>query len=277
MTDRMSKLVDRAVRLLRAIPTDEGPVEVGYSGGKDSDVILELARMSGIPHRAIYRNTTIDPPGTKRHALEMGAEVVNPSETFYEIVARLGMPNRHRRFCCAILKEYPILPRIITGVRRSESVKRAARYKEPEVCRKYPGKGRARMYLPLLEWTDEDVYEFVTMRGLRLAPLYYTEDGRIDVTRRLGCIGCPLASRRIRIEQYRKHPLILKGCVKAEGEYLSHTDNKAKHICGGSPWTFFYATLFYEGGLRDYYEDTKGRLFGWDRTPEEFMRDYFGI
>lgn len=37
-------------------------MELSYSGGKDSDVILELAKMSGIPFRPIYKKTTIDPP-----------------------------------------------------------------------------------------------------------------------------------------------------------------------------------------------------------------------
>lgn len=278
MSERMNKLTDRAVRLLRAIPTDEGPVEIGYSGGKDSDVILELARMAGIPHRAIYRNTTIDPPGTKRHALEAGAEVVNPAVAFYDIIASRGMPSRWCRFCCDILKEYPILPRVVVGVRRAESVRRAERYKEPELCRDY-GKGRkARMYLPVLEWTDDDVYEFVVSRGLRLAPVYYRADGGVDVTRRLGCVGCPLASRKKRIESYKENPLILRGCVRALGRYFAtHVGSKAAAMCGRDPWAFFYATLFYDGGLRDYNEDTKGLLFGRDRTPEEFMREYFGI
>ena len=66
MTEQLLKKVDFAIRLLRSIPQDN-PIEVSYSGGKDSDVILELAKMSGIPYRAIYKNTTIDPPGTIAH------------------------------------------------------------------------------------------------------------------------------------------------------------------------------------------------------------------
>ncbi|MBQ1347957.1 MAG: hypothetical protein IIY58_01170, partial [Aeriscardovia sp.] len=39
--------IDFAIKLLRDIPQD-GPLELSYSGGKDSDIILELARMAGI-------------------------------------------------------------------------------------------------------------------------------------------------------------------------------------------------------------------------------------
>ena len=72
----LQKKIDRAIKLLRSIPLAEGEaVEVSYSGGKDSDVILQLVKESGIKYRAIYKNTTIDPPGTVAHARAMGAEV----------------------------------------------------------------------------------------------------------------------------------------------------------------------------------------------------------
>ena len=47
--------IDFAIKLLRSIPQD-GPIELSYSGGKDSDVILELVRMAGIPFEAIYKH-----------------------------------------------------------------------------------------------------------------------------------------------------------------------------------------------------------------------------
>ena len=77
MTEQLKKKVDFAIRLLQSIPNDE-PIEISYSGGKDSDVILELAKMAGIKYRAIYKNTTIDPNGTIAHAKSVGAEVLPP-------------------------------------------------------------------------------------------------------------------------------------------------------------------------------------------------------
>lgn len=65
----MSELADkerRAIKILRMYRGND-PIEVSYSGGKDSDVILTLTKMAGIPYRAIYKNTTIDPPGTVQH------------------------------------------------------------------------------------------------------------------------------------------------------------------------------------------------------------------
>ena len=99
MTEKLQKKVDRAIRLLQSIPTEDGPIEVCYSGGKDSDVILELAKMSGINYRAIYKDTTIDPIGTHGHCREMGVEIVRPKKTFLQLVEERGMPSRFSRFC----------------------------------------------------------------------------------------------------------------------------------------------------------------------------------
>ena len=59
----LNRKIDFAIKLLQSIPQD-GPIEVCYSTGKDSDVILELAKMSGIPFVPIYKNTTCDQPGS---------------------------------------------------------------------------------------------------------------------------------------------------------------------------------------------------------------------
>ena len=172
MTEGLQKKVDFAIKLLRSIPQD-GDIEVSYSGGKDSDVILELTKMAGIPYRAIYKSTTIDPPGTIAHAKEMGAEVIRPKKTFFQLVSENGFPSSHSRFCCSILKEYKVCDRAIQGIRRSESRKRAERYKEPEYCRVYSAKEKVKVYLPILEWTDQDVEEFIKERNIKCHPIYY--------------------------------------------------------------------------------------------------------
>lgn len=54
----MEKKVEQAVKLLQVCFMAAGePLEIAYSGGKDSDIILELAKMSGIEYRAIYKVT----------------------------------------------------------------------------------------------------------------------------------------------------------------------------------------------------------------------------
>lgn len=219
MKDSLKKKVDFAIKLLQSIPTDEGPVEVSYSSGKDSDVILELAKMAGIPYRAIYKNTSIDPPQTIKHCKDKGVEIFAPRIKFFELVEKKGCPTLRARFCCEFLKEYKVLDRAVQGIRRSESVKRAKRYHEPEICRSYSKKEKARIYLPILEWTDADVAEFIAERGIKCHPLYYDEQGNFHVERRLGCIGCPLQGDKGK-KDFLEYPKMLKQLIKSAQTYL---------------------------------------------------------
>ena len=216
MTEALKKKVEQAVKLIQLAGADGETVEVAYSGGKDSDVILELTKMAGIKYRAIYKNTTIDPPGTLSHVKEAGAEILNPKKKFFELVQQNGSPNRFSRFCCRFLKEYKVLDKAIMGIRKSESTKRAVSYSEPTECRFYGSKKEhVEAFYPILEWSNQDVLDFITERGLKIHPLYFREDGSIDVTRRVGCMCCPLASKRKRLEQFKKYPNMVKAYIKA--------------------------------------------------------------
>ena len=217
-----SKKVERSIRLLQSIPQD-GEIELSYSGGKDSDVILELAKMAGIKYRAIYKNTTIDPPGTIKHCREKGVEILQPKESFFQLVERKGIPTRRARFCCSELKEYKVLDRAIHGIRKSESIKRRKQYKEPEICRVYGKDEKVKIYLPILNWTDSDVARFVNERKIQCHPLYYDEQGNFHPERRLGCIGCPMKSDSK--SDFKKYPKMLKRLVKAAQTFLDTHPN----------------------------------------------------
>ena len=195
----LNRKIDFAIKLLRSIPQD-GPIELCYSGGKDSDVILELAKMAGIPFEAIYKNTTIDPPGTLQHCREMGVKIVQPKKSFLKLIEEQGNPTRYHRFCCGNLKEYKIHDRAILGIRREESAKRAARYKEPEACRVYSKTEKVRQYFPILEWTLDDVVRFIEERGIHCAPTYYDGGGGYSTQRECSVVSdalCRGAGRRI--------------------------------------------------------------------------------
>lgn len=129
----LSKKIDNALKIMKMAQRNADLhnelVEIAYSGGKDSDVILQLAKESGIYYKAFYKNTTIDPPGTLRHVRENGVEVIQPKEKFFALIAKKGFPSFRFRFCCQALKEYKILNTAVWGVRADESPKRRARYK----------------------------------------------------------------------------------------------------------------------------------------------------
>ena len=272
--DSYEKKVARAVRLLQSIPKD-GPVEVSYSGGKDSDVILELAKMAGIEYRAIYKNTTIDPPGTIQHCKDKGVEIIQPKEPFMALVAKNGYPSRFSRYCCRFLKEYKILDRAIQGIRRSESIKRRDRYKEPEICRVYSNKEKAKVYLPILDWTDEDVERFIRERGVKCHPLYYDEQGKFHVERRLGCIGCPMKSDNGKAD-YKKYPKLLKARIKAQAKFIAdHPSSKTVQLFGNA-YNATFCQLFCSG-MEEYREKTSPDLWGGQLDTRQFLSEYFDI
>lgn len=181
INEQLQKKIDQSIRLLQSVQKRyDGEIELAYSGGKDSDVILQLAREAGIRYRAIYKNTTIDPPGTIAHVKEMGVKILRPKENFFQLIAKKGFPSRFSRFCCEALKEYKVLDKTVIGVRKAESRARKERYNEPTKCRYFGAKkeeNHVEQIYPILEWTDEDVRDFILDRGLKLAPLYYDTGG----------------------------------------------------------------------------------------------------
>ena len=275
MTDELTKKVERAVKLIQQAGRDGQEVEVAYSGGKDSDVILELARMSGIKYRAIYKNTTIDPPGTIAHAKENGAEILQPTHRFFELVAMNGAPNRFSRHCCRYLKEYKVLDRCIMGVRKAESTKRAARYSEPTECRFYGSKKQhVEAFYPILDWSDQDVVDFIIERGIKIHPLYFREDGTIDPKRRLGCMCCPLASVKNRVKQFVEHPGMVKAYIRAVQKFRdSHPDSKIVRRYE-NVYEWFVRDVFYDRQWQ--WEQSQGGMFG-NPDYKKFLEDYFNI
>ena len=275
MTPNLKKKIDQALRRIRSVPPyGDEPLEVAYSGGKDSDVILELTRMSGVQYRAIYKSTTIDPPGTIAHAMRAGADILRPERSFFQLIEAKGCPNRFSRFCCQELKEYPVLRNVVIGVRRDESVARARRYREPVLCRVYNKRKdiREQQILPILNWTIEDEREFIQEQGITLHPKYYREDGTLDLTQRLGCMCCPLMSKRKRLEDFKANTGILRLYIKAMHKYIkNHPNTKAATHFQGSAWQWMWYELHDDMRLDDF----KAARDGIVRLTEEDYMDWF--
>lgn len=269
------KKIDIAIKLLQAT-CGEQEVELCYSGGKDSDVILELAKMAGIKYRAIYKNTTIDPPGTIKHCRDKGVEVMAPRISFLKLIEKKGFPTRRARFCCEKLKEYKIMDRAIQGIRRCESTKRAANYHEPTICRIYGAKkNHVEVILPILEWTDKDVLDFVVERGIQLHPLYYKADGSIDITRRLGCMACPMKADN-GLADFKAHPMLVKAWLRAGKKWWDERPNISCHSKYSSIYELFVSNVFFHS-----YQETRmaisGGLFGEKIDCKKFLEEYFNV
>ena len=108
-------MVQRAVALLQMhAPADGSPYYGCFSGGKDSVVIKELARMAGVKIEWHY-NVIIDPPELMRFIKDHHPDVEwiyathkrgplkgqRKSHFFRRIKEKLLVPTRFRRWCCS--------------------------------------------------------------------------------------------------------------------------------------------------------------------------------
>lgn len=271
----LQKKIDQSIKLLK-VACKGKKVELCYSGGKDSDVILQLAKEAEIDFVPIYKMTTIDPPGTIKHARENGCEIRRPEKTFFQLVREKGLPSRFGRFCCAYLKEYKIMDNAIIGVRRAESTKRAKIYKEPILCRIYRKGEHVNQILPILEWTNDDVKNYILDRGIKCHPLYYDEKGNFRVERRLGCIGCPLVSKAK--DDFKKYPKFVKAYIDAARVFLDAKEGRREKYL--SEYVYFYSRYFCSRA-EDYHNFVNqldgNNIFGDKPDVKKFLEDYFGI
>ena len=169
---------------------------LAFSGGKDSVVILDLAKRAGVKFDAHYHMTTVDPPELV-HFIRKHPEVqVERGKSMWQLIREHGMlPTRTRRFCCQELKECGGRGRVVvTGVRWEESARRKNR-RMTEIC--YASNSGGKRYLhPIIDWSEDEVWEYIRTYDVPYCSLY--DEG----FRRLGCVLCPF-TRNVAVEMAR--------------------------------------------------------------------------
>lgn len=178
------ELADYIAESLDFLRTNEptGGYFLGFSGGKDSIVTLELAKMAGVKFVAGYNFTGIDHPEVVRMIRKeyQEVQVIHPRKTFWTLLKKKPPPRRMQRWCCSALKESDTLgnKNLVMGIRAEESPARAKRGRISE----YKGKTT---YKPVFHWPEWTVWEFIKLRGLPYPRLY--DEG----FHRVGCVVCP--------------------------------------------------------------------------------------
>lgn len=250
--ERLKAASDMSLRLF------EKPLVITYSGGKDSDVLLHLARASGIPFEALHSLTTADAPETVRHVYdtfhrleEKGIKCdvdkhVQPDGsrmTMWKLIQKKLMPpTRLMRYCCAVLKEGGGKDRFIaTGVRWAESTARKRRgglevlASKPqsnlilsndndedrrlfETCRL---KGK-RVVNPIVDWQAADIWDYVGAEKIPMNPLY------CEGFHRVGCVGCPMASSKQRLMELALYPKIKAAYIRVFDRMMEERRRRCK-------------------------------------------------
>lgn len=232
----------------------EKPVLLCYSGGKDSDLLLQLTLAAGVPFEIQHSLTTADAPQTVNyvrkvfHELEIRGIKANINRGIYKgrtatmwslIPQKLMPPTRIVRYCCSILKETAGKSRhIMTGVRWAESTARKGRgmyesieqKKEDRVILNNDNADFRRLHErcalraetvtnPIIDFSDADVFDF--LEGIPLNPLYDMGFNRV------GCIGCPMASKH-RYRQFELFPVYKRLYLRAFERMLKEREARGK-------------------------------------------------
>lgn len=246
-------LEKQALEILRTFEGDE-PYQLGYSGGKDSDVILHLVGKSGVRFQAVHNHTTVDAPETVRYVRsKKGVAILYPPMSMWQLIIKHKTPpTRRMRYCCEELKEYSgIGKKVITGVRKSESRNRrqnqgfvtltkpdrtarkltddelflsndkggivVMNYDNSEVHRMVESCYRTSKTLvnPILEWDDEYLWWYIRKEQIEINPLYHEDFQRI------GCIGCPMAGKK-RWREFARYPKYKDAYIQAFARMLEY-------------------------------------------------------
>lgn len=96
---------------------------------------------------------------------------------------------------------------VVLGVRRAESAKRSKR----AIYYYYNGKYSLN---PIVDWKDNDVWDFIRKYKLPYPDLYNHGHNR------LGCVMCPLACRKSRIRDYNEYPERVRALEKAVDKFI---------------------------------------------------------
>lgn len=234
------------------------PLVITDSGGKDSSVCKELAVRSGIPFEIMHNHTTADAPETVRFVRqeakrfeELGIKYTINMPTYKGqrtsmwslIPQKLMPPTRLVRYCCSVLKETSGAGRFIaTGVRWEESpsrknnrgiYERMGSTKAKNIILNNDNDDKRmlfencrlkakRVVNPIIDWKDEDVWQFLEDSKASVNPLY--SEGWC----RVGCVGCPLANKKGRIAEFIRWPKYKKLYINAFENMLKERERRGK-------------------------------------------------
>lgn len=220
------------------------PLVCTYSGGKDSDVMLELFKRSGVPFEVVNSHTTVDAPQTVYHIRDVfkdleqqgiKCQIHMPDLTMWELIVKKQYPpTRKQRYCCEALKENNVHNRFVaTGIRWAESKNRSKREEIEPSGKKIAEKImlmsdndkkralierceiKSDMILnPIIDWLDSDIWNFYKNECKRHNPLYKMGYYRV------GCIGCPMTGRKQRCKEFADFPTYQRAYVRAFSKML---------------------------------------------------------
>ena len=224
-------------------------VAVGFSGGKDSQVVYDLCKRAKIKFKAYY-NVSFESNITKKFIKENYPEVIWRREHKFGFIENIvknhngWLPSQQIAYCCEDYKHNPkyVDDCSILGVRKAESQKRATRtvlsIKNKTLKKRLKtdineyfldkcqsiGTASKIQLLPIVDWREEEVWNYIKKHKLPINPEYKN-------SKRIGCIICPKATFTQNYKTLLTYPKLIDALIKAietnpNNNYIITADNK---------------------------------------------------
>lgn len=180
-------------------------IAIAFSGGKDSQVTLHIVLSVYPDIPVIFNNTGVEYPETIKfvhdlaNAWNLNLIETKPEKTFWQCVNDYGFPHNKRgskgkpgsRNCCYWCKDKPMLKTLkslhldgyFTGITAVENRTRMFTARDYGTCYKTVSENIWKIH-PILWWTEDEVWSYLTERGLNANPIYSKGAARV------GCMPC---------------------------------------------------------------------------------------
>jgi len=260
----LRRLEAESIHIMREVAAEFARPVMMYSIGKDSSVLLRLARKAFHPGRVPFPLLHIDTAYKfaemyafrDRVCAEQGVEL-RVMRNDAAIAADTNPWDLGTVRCCGLLKTQGLLgaleagnyDAVIGGARREEERSRAKerifsfrdqhgqwdpKNQRPELWNLYNGRihpGESIRVFPLSNWTELDIWRYIEQESIEVVPLYFAAER--DVVRRGGQL-IPMGGKTRLMPGERVERLSVRfrslGCYPCTGAVASHARNGADII-----------------------------------------------
>lgn len=239
--ERENEAIGRLQRFERIANAMHLDICLAFSGGKDSQVIYDLAKRSGIKFKAYYK-VAFESAVTKKFIRQHYPDVIWRQDHPYGFIRNIRinhngfLPTVQAAYCCKDYKHNPkyVEKCSIVGVRRQESVKRRKRTafemknktllkKNRKLINDYfeehcqsTGTASIIQLKPIIDWTDDEVWDYIKMHDLPVNPEYRWR-------KRVGCMVCPKANFTANYATLLQFPKLIDAFINAKEKSSGNT------------------------------------------------------